>query len=102
MKNIYSGKMRLGEWVSFFIEFIFPDDLNEELASPFLRYLADLAVLVPCDGDMWEWKGCDSQIESENLLGVIQKDLESLCDSDSGFALPFFINHFFYLFQRQF
>jgi hypothetical protein len=93
MKKTYSSKMRLDEWSSFFIEFIFPDNLNNELADPFLKYLADLEILVPCAGGMWEWKGCDPQIYSENLKDVVQVDLESLCKFDSGFALPFFIGY---------
>ena len=42
MKNVYSGKMSLNEWIRFFIEFIVSNDLSEELVGSFLRHLADL------------------------------------------------------------
>jgi hypothetical protein len=93
MKSIYSGKMRLDEWVSFFIEFIFPDDVNVEVAGPFLRYLTGLGVLIPYDEDILGWRGCDSQVSLERLTNTIQDELESLCDSESGFALPYFIGY---------
>ena len=93
MRKVYSGKMRLDEWASIFIEFIFSDDLTEEVAYPFFKHLADLEVLIPCDGDLWAWKGFDSQDDSENLLDTIKSDIESLCDSSRGFALPYFIGY---------
>lgn len=91
MKNVYSGKMSLNEWIRFFIEFIVSNDLSEELVGSFLRHLADLGVLLPCDGDVWEW--CNSEVELKNLVAMVKKDLESLCDSESGFALPYFIGY---------
>ena len=91
MKNVYSGKMSLNEWVLFFIEFIVSSDLSEELVESFLRHLADLGVLLPCDDDVWEW--CDSEVELNTLVAKVKKDLESLCDSESGFALAYFIGY---------
>jgi hypothetical protein len=93
MKKVYSGKMPLNEWLEFFTEFIFPVDMNEDVGEPFLRYLADLGVLVSHDVDNWEWNDCDSHVDSVILLDIIKKNLESLCDSDSGFALPYFIGY---------
>lgn len=93
MKKVYSGKMPLNEWLEIFTAFIFPVDMNTDVGEPFLRYLADLGVLVSHDGDNWEWKGCDSHVDSETLQDIIKKNLESLCDSDSGFALPYFIGY---------
>ena len=93
MKNVYSGKMSLNEWIRFFIEFIVSNDLSEELVGSFLRHLADLGVLLPFDGDIWEWRACNSEVELKNLIARVKKDLESLCDSESGFALPYFIGY---------
>jgi len=93
MNNVYSGKMSLNEWVRFFIEFIVPNDLSAELVGSFLRHLADLGVLLPVDGDVWEWNACNPEVELKNLIAKIKKDLESLCDSEAGFALPYFIGY---------
>ena len=91
MEIIYSGRMSLDEWVSFFVEFIVPDDLSEEVAESFLMHLSDLDALVQVDENIWEWKDCGSQIQCESLIALVQEHLESLCDSESGFALPYFI-----------
>ncbi|MBT3921362.1 MAG: hypothetical protein HOF21_02185 [Nitrospina sp.] len=81
----------MDEWISFFIEFIVPDDLSEETVELFLRYLADINALTLADDSLWEWKDWGSRIQPENLVSVVQNDLESLCDRESGFALPYFI-----------
>ena len=91
MKKVYSGRMSMDEWISFFVEFIVPDDLSEDIVELFLRHLMDLKVLTLVDDKFWEWKTCNSQVHSENLIAVVQNNLESLCDLDSGFALPYFI-----------
>ena len=91
MKNVYSGKMSLDAWGKFLIEFIVSSDLSEELVGSFLRHLADLGVLLPCDDDVWEW--CNSEVELKNLIARIKNDLESLSDSESGFALAYFIGY---------
>jgi len=91
MENVYSGKMSLDAWGKFLIEFIVSNDLSEELVGSFLRHLADLGVLLPCDDDVWEW--CNSEVELKNLIARIKKDLESLSDSESGFALAYFIGY---------
>ncbi len=83
----------LNEWVKFFIEFIVPDDLSEDVAGSFLMHLADLGVLLELAESTWQWRGCDSPAASESLITVVQKDLELLCDSDSGFALAYFIGY---------
>ncbi len=85
--------MSLADWTSFFIEFIVSDDLSEEVAESFLRHLTDLGALVPLDGDICQWSDCDSQIDSKSLLARVQKNLESLGDSESGFALAYFIGY---------
>ena len=91
MENVYSGKMSLDAWGKFLIEFIVSNDLSEELVGSFLRHLADLGVLLPCDDDFWEW--CNSEVELKNLIARIKNDLESLSDSESGFALAYFIGY---------
>ena len=91
MENVYSGKMSLDAWGKFLIEFIVSSDLSEELVGSFLRHLADLGVLLPCDDDVWEW--CNSEDELKNLIARIKNDLESLSDSESGFALAYFIGY---------
>ena len=91
MENVYSGKMCLDAWGKFLIEFIVSSDLSEELVGSFLRHLADLGVLLPCDDDAWEW--CNSEVELKNLIARIKNDLESLSDSESGFALAYFIGY---------
>ena len=60
MENVYSGKMSLDAWGKFLIEFIVSSDFSEELVGSFLRHLADLGVLLPCDDDVWEW--CNSEV----------------------------------------
>ncbi len=85
--------MSLTDWVSFFIEFIVQSDLTNEVAESFLRHLADLGVLIPLDGDIWGWSDCDSQVDSKNLIAKVQKDIEALSDSESGFALAYFIGY---------
>lgn len=85
--------MDLTDWIGFFVEFIVPDDLGEEeVVGSFLRHLADLGALVPLEGN-WQWAGCDSQLDLDNLTTVVQKDLEKFSDSESGFALPYFIGY---------
>lgn len=91
MENVYSGKMSLDAWGKFLIEFIVSSDLSEELVGSFLRHLADLGVLLPCDDDVWEW--CNSEVALKNLIARIKNDLESLSDSESGFALAYFIGY---------
>ena len=91
MENVYSGKMSLDAWGKFLIEFIVSNDLSEELVGSFLRHLADLGVLLPCDDDAWE--RCNSEVELKNLIARIKNDLESLSDSESGFALAYFIGY---------
>ena len=91
MENVYSGKMSLDAWGKFLIEFIVSNDLSEELVGSFIRHLADLGVLLPCDDDVWEW--CNSEVELKNLIARIKNDLESLSDSESGFALAYFIGY---------
>ena len=91
MENVYSGKMSLDAWGKFLIEFIVSNDLSEELVGSFLRHLADLGVLLPCDDDVWEW--CNSEVALKNLIARIKNDLESLSDSESGFALAYFIGY---------
>ncbi len=93
MKNVYSGTMNLDEWIRFFIDSIVSDDLSEELVGSFLMHLADLGALLPLDGDAWEWRTRNSEAESKNLIARVKKDIESLCDSESGFALPYFIGY---------
>jgi hypothetical protein len=93
MNKSYSSRMSLDAWISFFNDFIVPDDLSDDVIVSLLKYIADLAVLVPCEGNMWEWRDCNSHVDPEGLKANIQRDLESLCDSDSGFALPYFIGY---------
>ncbi|MBC8287310.1 MAG: hypothetical protein H8E42_07535 [Nitrospinae bacterium] len=91
MKNNYSSRMGLPDWVRFFMEFIVPDDLSEEVTESFLRHLADLEVLVPVDEDIWQWGVCNSMVDSTSLIAMVQADLELLNDAESGFALSYFI-----------
>ena len=93
MKNIYSRTMRLHEWISFFIEFIVSDDLNEEITESFLRHLADLEALFLVGEDIWRWGDYDTQVDLNDLITMVQSDLESLSDAESGFALAYFIGY---------
>ena len=93
MNENYSGRMSLNDWSSLFMESIVSDDLSGELVESFLRHLADLGTLIPCADDLWEWADYDSINDSENLIGIIQKNLEALCFSEEGFALPYFIGY---------
>ena len=37
MKKVYSGRMSMDEWISFFVEFIVPDDLSEDIVELFFK-----------------------------------------------------------------
>ncbi len=91
MEKNYSSKMELQEWVCFFMQYIVSDDLGEEVAQSFLKHLADLEILFPIDGDIWQW-GKDF-IDSKNLTSTVQSDLEILSKTESGFALAYFISY---------
>ncbi len=91
MKKHYSSRMGLPEWVSFFMKFILSDDLNEDITRSFLRHLADLESLVQVNEGIWDWGGCDSEVNSEDLIKLVQEDLELLSNAESGFALAYFI-----------
>lgn len=93
MKNNYSSRMGLPEWVDFFMEFIVPDDLSEGVTESFLRHLADLEVLVPVNEDIWRWGVCNSLVDSTSLIAMVQTDLELLNEAESGFALAYFIGY---------
>ena len=93
MEKNYSSRMETPDWIKFFMEFIVSDDLKEEITEPFLRHLADLGVLLSQDENFWQWKGCDSLVESEKLISMVQSDLELLSDTEPGFALAYFIGY---------
>lgn len=93
MEKNYSSRMERSEWIRFFMEFILSDDLKEDVTESFLRHLAELNILVSVDADMWQWKGCDSSVESEKLISRVKSDLELLSDTEPGFALAYFIGY---------
>lgn len=93
MGRIYSSRMSVADWLNYFIEFIVHGDLSEEVAESFLRHLADLGLLLPHEGDNWEWCDCDSQLNSKSLLAKVKKDIEVVSDSEPGFALAYFIGY---------
>ena len=79
------------EWVSFFMKFILSDDLNEDITESFLRHLTDLEALVHINEDIWGWAGLELEVDSEDLIKLVQEDLESLSKTEPGFALAYFI-----------
>ena len=91
MEKYYSSRMKMPEWIKFFSEFIVSDDLQEETTESFILHLADLGVLILVDENIWQWKGCDSSVDLDNLILLVQNDLEMLNDTESGFALAYFI-----------
>jgi hypothetical protein len=93
MKKNYSSTMERPEWISFFMEFILSDDLKEDVTESFIRHLAELGVLVLVDENMWQWKDCDSSVDSEKLMLKVQSDLEFLSATKPGFALAYFIGY---------
>lgn len=93
MKKNYSNTMSFPEWISFFVEFIVPDDLSEDITESFLRHLADLGLLVSRVENIWQWGDGDSPVDSENLIARVRNDLEELSDVESGFALAYFIGY---------
>ena len=93
MEKKYSSRMERSEWIRFFIEFIVFGDLKEEVTESFLRHLAELGLLVSVDENMWQWKGCDSTVDTEKLISRVQSDLELLSDTEPGFALAYFIGY---------
>jgi hypothetical protein len=93
MEKNYSSIMVRSEWVRFFMEFILSVDLKEDVAESFIRHLAELGVLVPVEDNMWQWKDCDSPVDSEKLILKVQSDLELLSATKPGFALAYFIGY---------
>ena len=93
MEKNYSSTMARPEWIRFFMEFILSDDLKEEVTESFIRHLAELGVLVSVDDNMWQWKDCDSPVDSEKLMLKVQSDLELLSATEPGFALAYFIGY---------
>ncbi len=93
MEKIYSSRMERPEWIKFFMEFIVCDDMKEEVAESFIGHLADIGILVSVDENIWQWKGCDSPVDSEKLLFRVQRDLELISDTEAGFALAYFIGY---------
>ncbi|PIP72753.1 MAG: hypothetical protein COW89_04700 [Nitrospinae bacterium CG22_combo_CG10-13_8_21_14_all_47_10] len=91
MEKNYSNTMSLPEWISFFVEFIVPDDLSEEITESFLRHLADLGLLVSKVENIWQWRNGD--VDPENLIARVRSDLEELSSAESGFALAYFIGY---------
>jgi hypothetical protein len=83
--------MTMHEWVSFFIKFILSDDLNEDMTESFLRHLTDLQLLIYVNEDIWGWATLEPEVDSEDLIKLVQDDLESLSIVESGFALAYFI-----------
>ncbi len=93
MEKNYSSRMVMSDWIRYFIEFIVSDDLKEEVTEPLLRHLADLGALVSVDNNFWQWKSCDSSVESKKLISRVQSDLELLNGTEPGFALAYFIGY---------
>jgi len=93
MEKNYSSTMERSEWIRFFMEFILFDDLKEDVTESFIRHLAELGVLVSVDDNMWQWKDCDSPVDSEKLILKVQSDLELLSATKPGFALAYFIGY---------
>ena len=91
MEKNYSCRMTMQEWVSFFMKFILSDDLNEDITESFLRHLTDLEALVHVNEDIWGWAGLELEVDSEDLIKLVQEDLESLSKAEPGFALAYFI-----------
>lgn len=83
--------MQLHEWVCFFRQYIVSEDLGEEITESFIKHLADLKILVFADEDIWQWG--NSVIDPENLISAVKSDLETLSESESGFALAYFITY---------
>ena len=48
---------------------------------------------IPTDEDIWSWNGEDSKTASDSLIAIVQKDLLAVCDTEPGFALPYFIGY---------
>ena len=86
-----TAKMNFSEWVKFFSEKIFFEDLEEETIYSLLRYLEDLGLLVPCKKGDFIWKGLPEDLSLEEKVQFIQTGLKKMAFTKVGFALPFFI-----------
>ena len=75
MEKNYSSAMERPEWIRFFMEFILSGDLKEEVTESFIRHLAEHGVLVSVDDNMWQWKDCDSPVDSEKLMLKVKMQL---------------------------
>jgi hypothetical protein len=90
MNDSEPSKMPLKEWVCFFKEYILSADVNDEVAESLIKHLVDLGAMDRVDDD-FVWHSYKSENNSSDLLNTIQKNLILHCESDSGFALPYFI-----------
>ena len=83
--------MNSSDWVKFLSEKVFCDDLEEETAYSLLRYLQDLELLLPCQNVGFIWKDLPENLNLEEKVQFIKKELKKVAFTKLGFALPFFI-----------
>ncbi len=93
MKDPHPYRMCFKDWINFFVEYILSEDVGEEICASFLRHLIDLGLLIHINKEDFEWCKGGLEFECQSRVLVIKNDLESLCSSEQGFALPYFIGY---------
>jgi hypothetical protein len=83
--------MKILDWINFLKENFISDDLEDETLYALLNYLIDLGLLVPIENDCFEWQGLSNDVERVEKIRVMQTDFLRVSQSESGFALPFFV-----------
>lgn len=83
--------MKILGWVTILKENFTSDDLEDETLYAFLNYLIDLGLLIPSENDSLRWQGLANDLKREEQIPVMQTDLSRVSQTESGFALPFFI-----------
>ncbi len=83
--------MKTLDWIAILKEHFTPDDLEDEILYALLNHLIDLGLLVPSENDSLRWQGVDNDLKGEERIPVMQTDLLRVSQSESGFALPFFL-----------
>ncbi len=83
--------MKILDWIAILKENFTHDDLEDETLYALLNHLIDLGLLIPSDNDSLRWQGIDKELKREEQIPVMQTDLLRVSQSESGFALPFFI-----------
>ena len=86
-----SDNMKGADWVRFLKENITPADIDDETTYSFLHYLEDLKLIIRCANDDLRWQGLEECVDEDENKQNIKNGILQMSQTESGFALPFFI-----------